>query len=277
MSLDETALRERQSACYRDEDFARYFALADELAGVSTGYVRSYEFWLQTLLHELARATPDLVFLQVGAMDGKRYDPVYAFIKHYRWRGLVLEPLPDLFAALSRHYADQPQVTLVSAAMTGQDGPGTMTRVDSRAVVEGAVPFWAEGLGSFFPERNALGGVGVGIGSDLHDSLVRHSRQESVTCVTLRTLAARHDLARLDLLQVDAEGCELDILRQVDAHGFRPRIVHLEHWALSARERGELLGLLGERGYYLRMSQSDVLAIDDGLRAAIDAKVGWSC
>jgi hypothetical protein len=66
-------------------------------------------------------------------------------------------------------------------------------------------------------------------------------------------------------------------LRQVDRAGFRPRVVHMEHWALPPRERGELLGLLGERGYLLRMSESDVMAIDPALRQAIEKEADWPC
>ena len=98
------AIRAEQVACYMHDDFARYFELADQLASLSPGYARSYECWVQTVLHCLARTTPDLRFLQVGAMDGKRYDPIFAFVKHYRWRGLILEPLADLFAALAEVY-----------------------------------------------------------------------------------------------------------------------------------------------------------------------------
>lgn len=269
-------LRAEQVDCYGREDFDRYFALAGELAATATGYARSYECWLQTVLHALARHVPDPTFLQVGAMDGKRFDPIYAFVKHYRWRGLILEPLPDLFEALGANYVGCDHVTLVPAALCAQDGAGSMLRISRDAAASGAVPVWAEGLGTFFPERNALGGVGVGTNSELHRALLAHSRREEVRCLTVATLAARFGMERLDLLQVDAEGCELDILRQVDRHGLRPRVVHLEHWALSARERGELLGLLGERGYALRMSESDVVAVEPALRTTIDGELGWS-
>jgi hypothetical protein len=56
-----------------------------------------------------------------------------------------------------------------------------------------------------------------------------------------------------------------------------PRVIHFEHWALPAKERGELLGLLGERGYRMRMSEVDVLAVDAGLQATIDDGLGWPC
>lgn len=272
---DPQRLRAEQSALYQAEEFGRYFALSDRLAALCPGYARSYEFWVQTVLHALSRREPDLVFLQVGAMDGKRFDPIYAFVKHYAWRGLVLEPLPDLFEALVAHYRGHDRVTPVNAALAEADGERIMLRVRRQAVLDGAVPLWAEGLGSFHPERNALGGVGVG--PDLHAALLAHADEVPVACLTLRSLAGRYDLRRLDLLQVDAEGCELDILRQVDGAGYRPQVIHLEHWALAERDRGELFGLLGERGYRMRMSESDVMAVAPGLHAAIDVDLGWPC
>jgi FkbM family methyltransferase len=269
------ALRAKQIAAYIDDDFGRYFSLTERLAAICPGYGRSYEYWIHTVLHALARNEPETVFLQVGAMDGKRFDPIYAFVRHYAWRGLILEPLPDLFAELRRNYAGQANVTLVNAALADADCERAMFRVGRDAVHSGAVPLWAEGLGTFFPERNALGGVGLD--ADQHAVIAAHARQERVACLTLRSLAERWPLPHIDLLQVDAEGCELDILRQVDRAGYRPSVIHLEHWALPANERAELLGLLGERGYRLRMSEADVMAVDAGLQGAIDAAVGWPC
>lgn len=266
-------LRAAQGAAYQAEDFPRYFELSAQLVATSPGFAASHEAAVHAALHQLARAKPGLRFVQVGAMDGKRYDPIYAFVKHYGWRGLVLEPLADLFQALGAHYAGNDRVTLVNAALTATDGRQEMTRVRSQAVQDGAVPLWALGLGSFHPERNALGGVGVD--PALHEALLNHAERVLVECLTLETLLDRHGLDRFDLLQVDAEGCELDILRQVVAGGHRPAVVHLEHWALTLPDRGRLLGLLGEHGYRLAMSRSDVLAVDAELGAALDAASMW--
>ena len=265
--MDAEALRREQAESYEREDFAVCFAAGERLAEADPGYGRSYAHYLHTVLHALARLAPDMRFLQVGGMDGKRFDPVYAFVKHYRWAGVVLEPLPDLFAALRANYADAPQVSLVNAALMQSDGTQEMLRVDRGAAQAGAVPDWAEGLGSFHPERNALGGVGVD--PELHATLLRHSVREAVTCLTLRSVAERCGLARIDLVQVDAEGCELEVLRQVMDGGYAPLVIQLEHWALSPRERGAVLGVLGERGYFVRMGESDVLAVDASVRAAV--------
>lgn len=268
-------LRAEQVGHFIAGDFTRYFAVSDRLASSSSGFARSYECWIHTVLHALHGLVPDARVLQVGAMDGKRFDPVHAFVAHYGWRSVILEPLPDLFAALRDTYRDHPNVTPVEAALLPADGPATMTRVDRDAALSGAVPLWAEGLGTFHPERNALGGVGVG--PDLHAALLGAARRETVSGVTLATLSERHGLGRIDLLQVDAEGCERDILRQVDAAGHRPAAVHLEYWALPPDERREVIGTLAGWGHALRMGESDVMAISPALRAAVDAAVGWGC
>ena len=272
---DAGRLRAEQVSCFIDGDFTRYFTVSERLAAASSGFARSYEYWTHTVLHTLAASVADARVLQVGGMDGKRFDPVHAFIRHYGWHSVILEPLPDLFAALAETYRDCSDVTLVNAALVAADGPATMTRVDRDAALSGAVPLWAEGLGTFHPERNALGGVGVT--PELHAALLGAARRETVAGLTLRTLGERHGLDRIDLLQVDAEGCELDILRQVDAAGRRPAAVHLEYWALPHDERRELIGLLAGWGHALRMGESDVMAVSPELRAAVDAAVGWSC
>ena len=259
-STDATdALRRVQGAAYEQEDFTACFAAEKGLAIADPAYGRSYAHFMHTTLHALARTVKDVCFLQIGGMDGKRFDPVYAFVKHYRWSGVILEPLPDLFATLALNYANAPQVTLLNAALMDVDGTREMTRVSRAASRSGAVPDWAEGLGSFHPERNALGGVGVD--ASLHASLLRHSVQETVSCLTLRSVANRCGLKRIDLLQVDAEGCELDVLRQVISEGYLPRVIQLEHWALPDGERDAVQGMLREAGYRVRSGEADLLAI----------------
>ena len=261
------ALRRSQGEAYEQEDFGACFAAEERLAIADPAYRRSYAHFMHTVLHALARRVTDVRFLQVGGMDGKRFDPVYAFVKHYRWSGVILEPLPDLFAALAANYADAPQVRLLNAALMECDGRREMTRVSRAASRSGVVPDWAEGLGSFHPERNALGGVGVD--ADLHAALLRNAVQEAVSCLTLRSVAERCGLRRIDLLQVDAEGCELDVMRQVISAGYLPRVVQLEHWALPDGERDSLHVMLRDAGYRVRLSEADLLAIDGAWSARL--------
>ncbi len=263
-------LRQTQSNAYNQEDFSACFAADNHLAAADPAYAQSYIHQMQKTLHALAQTTPDLRFLQIGGMDGKRFDPIYAFTKHYRWSGLILEPLPDLFAALTANYANAPQVILVNAALMDTDGTQQITRVTRAAAQSGAVPDWAEGLGSFHPNRNALGGVGID--ATLHATLLQHTVRETVACLTLRSLARQHGLTRIDLLQIDAEGCELNILRQVIAEGYRPRVIQLEHWALPQTESQAVQRILHETGYCITMSEADLLATENTWSASLGDK-----
>ena len=44
--------------------------------------------------------------LQIGANDGKMADPVYKFVKLYKWRGLFVEPVTYLFERLVENYKE---------------------------------------------------------------------------------------------------------------------------------------------------------------------------
>src|SRR5271168_5191347 len=65
-------------------------------------------------LFDLARSRKDIFVLQVGANDGKRHDALSPFLQEFQWRGLLLEPLPDIFADLRRNYVGRDNVNLVN-------------------------------------------------------------------------------------------------------------------------------------------------------------------
>jgi hypothetical protein len=56
--------------------------------------------------------------VQVGAHDGKRWDPVFGHITQNGWNALVIEPDPIYFERLSENYADHPNVTPVNVAIS---------------------------------------------------------------------------------------------------------------------------------------------------------------
>lgn len=44
-------------------------------------------------LAELEERLDNVFFIQVGANDGKSFDPIYDAVKTYGWSGVVMEPL----------------------------------------------------------------------------------------------------------------------------------------------------------------------------------------
>src|SRR5579859_5236379 len=95
-------------------------------------------------LERLAREGSPFV-VQIGANDGITSDPVFDFIKRYRWSGLLVEPLPDIFARLRDNYREARNVILVNSAI----GPAkdlTLYRISPK-VKHG--PPWLHLLASF--------------------------------------------------------------------------------------------------------------------------------
>ena len=56
-------------------------------------------------------------FVQIGANDGVRFDSLYSFVTNHSCSGIVVEPLPDMFARLRTNYADYPQIIPVNKAI----------------------------------------------------------------------------------------------------------------------------------------------------------------
>ena len=159
-------------------------------------------------------------FVQIGSNHGTgSYDPLYQLIVEDAWHGVLVEPLPDMFAQLQANHAGRAGLAFANVAVTNESahtGDGcVMQRVAASAMQEGGVPGWVEGIASFFPDRSMIAGVGGAWGAedfaDFKDSRVF----EAVTCVTLPALLATHGVQRLDVLVVDAEGYDARILAQL--------------------------------------------------------------
>lgn len=86
-----------------------------------------------------------LRFIQIGANDGIRGDPIRQKVLKYGWTGVLVEPLPPLFAELKRNYANQPGLEFINAAV--DVSPGVRTIHFLRPGL--AFPDWAQGLATF--------------------------------------------------------------------------------------------------------------------------------
>src|SRR5664279_1658362 len=57
------------------------------------------------LAAHLMLTTKKPYFIGIGANDGVTHDPLYPFVRDFGWRGIMVEPIPEAFAALERNYA----------------------------------------------------------------------------------------------------------------------------------------------------------------------------
>jgi FkbM family methyltransferase len=200
------------------------------------------------LAAQLMLTTTRPYFIGIGANDGVTHDPLYPFIRDFGWRGVMVEPIPEAFAALERNYAVFPDVALVQAAIGMEDGQSTIYTVAvsdqkslrmtlhssfSRDVLLKARE-WYPDLETRIVERN----VPVMSFSTLLDNVRRHA---------------------VDVLKVDTEGYDLAILKSIDLFRLSPKLIVAEHAHLSREERIEMADILLNHGYRVSMTSLDML------------------
>jgi FkbM family methyltransferase len=204
------------------------------------------------LWHRLHRANP-FRFVQIGACDGVRFDPIHRFVveNHSRIRGLVVEPLPDLFAMLCQTYRPYPGITPVNCAIHNTAGTMTLHRVRPDRL--GELPDWAVGITSFDPEHHRRLGIP-------DEAMTR----VEVPCQTLTGLLAESGLNGLDLLQIDTEGYDAEIILGLDFSQIRPTVIRFEHGlgggAISMATYRRVLDCLHGAGYEVIPIDSDAVA-----------------
>jgi FkbM family methyltransferase len=182
---------------------------------------------------------PHLTFMQIGAFDGHVDDDLQSIVKARRFRGVLLEPQPAAFARLQRTYRDQPQVTLLQAAIADQ--LGTRTLYCKRGEASMVASFDREHLRKH----------------NVPDSEIV---EQSVTCHTVESAMRAAGLARIDVLQIDAEGYDWPIIRSIDFSRLRPRVLRFEYRHMSTSDADECLKLLADHGYQFVIESRDIIA-----------------
>jgi FkbM family methyltransferase len=195
--------------------------------------------WLPFVVaHELLNK-PDMTFLQIGAFDGEADDDLHDLIVKHALRGVLVEPQPAAFARLQKTYRDQPQVTLLQAAISDRDGVCDFYCRRGEASM----------AASFDPNHLRRHGIP-------DDQIVR----QQVACRTAHSALRVAGLERVDLIQIDAEGCDWPIIRSIDFTRIRPAILRFEYRHMRASEADACLELLAGHGYRFLLEPRDIIA-----------------
>jgi FkbM family methyltransferase len=212
----------------------------------------------------LAALPQGLFFVQVGAMDGVANDPIHKYVKDKKWRGLLLEPMPDMFARLQKNYEDCEGLIFVNMAVADFEGQIEMTRIDPVDAEKQNLPEWTQGISTLMPDRGMLGGVTQNRDVDFETKLKPLSKKIDVSCARLTTLLDKHKVSAVDFLIIDTEGADWMVARQLPLGRFRPRVVYLEYLHLSAYEKIACANHFKNHGYRIYLehpTQENFLAV----------------
>lgn len=180
------------------------------------------------------------IFVEAGANDGQTQSNTAYLARHRGWRGLLIEPIPELAARCS---VARPESIVENCALVASDADGAsvpMTFCGLMSVVDGG---WSD------PEAERSH---VETGRQIQSLATYHV---DVPGRSLSRLLDKHKMTRVDLLSLDVEGFERQALEGLDLERHRPRFVLVE-----ARFREEIDAiLLPHYDVIAQLSHHDVL------------------
>lgn len=194
---------------------------------------------------------PDIsFFVQIGSNDGKKNDPLYFHIIQKGWKGILVEPDPINFAKLKETYKEQPGLAFENIGISNAGGNLLFYRI--RGVADD--PPWYDQIGSF-DQATFLKNISYGTG------LEKRIEAVALPVLTFDELTARHNVKKIDLLQVDAEGFDYRILRSIDFRKYAVRLIIFEAEWMTQFELREISEHLMSLHYQLYRSGGDYIAI----------------
>jgi FkbM family methyltransferase len=169
-------------------------------------------------------------FIEAGANDGFAQSNTYYLERFRGWRGLLIEPEPELAAACQRR---RPRSRVVQCALGSPELAGQTVELRFAGLMSNI----AGSLGDAVQEREraahglAIQGLPV---------------EEKAVGVPIRTLTDVLEKAgapeEIDLLSLDVEGYEVEALKGLDLRRYAPRAICVEVRSEHLPEVRELLG-----------------------------------
>jgi FkbM family methyltransferase len=182
-------------------------------------------------------------FVEAGANDGYTQSNTYYLERVRGWRGLLIEPVPELFEQARR---ERTASSVQNYALVAPEQSGSLTtmRFAGLMSIVAGVRGDADADREYVDAAFALG--------------ANESYEVSVEGKTLSELLSAENDPEIDLLSLDLEGYEHVALRGLDLDRHQPRFILLE--AETDERAAELGALLGERyRQRTRLSPMDVL------------------
>jgi len=212
-----------------------------------------------TVLDEFSKSHNNQVnFIQIGANDGLRNDPLRPLIVRDDWQGVLIEPLPTVFPLLKKNYSylNNPGLVFSNSAIT-VDGLEQLSfwsftsdflaaqTLEDRLDYQRKASFSREHVAGFLPP---------------HESAEAVLKEIPVPCLELDAIISNH-LPRLPLhlLAIDVEGYESTLIPGIDFSVIRPEAVFFESEHLGA-DQEKVFGHLRNFGYHIKKVGLDSMA-----------------
>ena len=208
-------------------------------------------------LHHIGKNYNNIQVVQIGAMDGVNFDDTRGFLDMYKWKSLLVEPIPEIYAELKENFKDRTNYIFEQSAITETDGEVEMLTVPMSVIEEENLHMGYKGMSAVYPLKN-------GFGSDYsRDIYVRDNLAINikVNSLTFNSLLSKHNIKNFDILICDAEGYDYKILEQINFNKYKPKFIRLEYINLTEEEQKLTKNILEKNNYFVEINGQDIDAI----------------
>lgn len=193
----------------------------------------------------------DFFFIQIGANDGKRGDPIYDTVQDLKLNGLALEPIYKYYNELKKNYKNT-NVIPINKAVFESNTKVTLYKVKDQFLKHE----WQKGITSLNPNHRKC-----------TNTPAKYLEKVQVQGITFEKLFSDYKVTNIDLLQMDTEGYDFQLIMMFPFKKFKPKIIHFEHGlkanVMSKSNFLKILNLLVSHDYKIHMDEYDCLAYID--------------
>lgn len=200
-----------------------------------------------------------LNFIQVGANDGLRWDPIRRFVVRDKWKGIFIEPLPPVFEMLKDNYAylNNGQLDFKNCIISGDN--------------DELVAFWTfsrEFLDKlniedqlYYLRKSSVNKEQVVMALEGQNQSLKHAQKIEISCLSLKFLIEECFADKdIDLIFIDAEGYDDQVIKTIDFAECKPKAIIYESHSLNSR-KPSIESHLADQGYKVEDFGGDSIAL----------------
>lgn len=156
--------------------------------------------------------TERIKFINVGACNGVRGDPICEFVKKYGWTGLLIEPGDEAFKELEVNYSNMKDIILEKIAIHPSKKKSVL----------------------YVPKKLSASSLFKKLATN--NGKRRKIRKQVVTCCTLQEIIDKYNMHDVKVLHIDTEGMDFEVIKTMDFSKVRPSIISYERNFLQSDE-----------------------------------------
>lgn len=186
---------------------------------------------IKNLLKNYCNQNKLRTLLQIGANDGKRFDELNYFIKKYKIKSVLVEPINKYFNELKNNYLNCEFVKIENSAVSIDNEISYLFVVNEKYI--NRYDEHIKGINSFEIKHLIKHGVKK-----------NHIERKKINSLSILDLINKHDINELDLLYVDTEGYDGKIVYEFIKSSKLKPIIIFEYIHIENKFFNKLINLL---------------------------------